>query len=213
MKNRKIELSVNNREEVIELPINPATVEFTETQLNEKVTLLAIGEANLKGNRGLAGTSLSSFFPSKKSPFYKYAGKAPKKYVEMIKKWKANKLVVRVIVTDMGINMAMLIDNFNYSMNEGDGDIYYTLDLSEYRVLNVSSTKAKEKAKNNGLKERPDTLDRKKRSHTVVKGDNLYTLAKKYYKDGSQYKKIYDANKDKIKNSNMITVGMVLVIP
>lgn len=78
MKTRVIELSVNNRKEVIELPINPPSVEFTEKQLNQAITLLNIGEANLKGERGLKYTKLSSFFPSEKSPFYK---NAKKKYV------------------------------------------------------------------------------------------------------------------------------------
>ena len=73
MKTRVIELSVNNRKEVIELPINPPSVEFTEKQLNQAITLLNIGEANLKGERGLKYTKLSSFFPSEKSPFYKNA--------------------------------------------------------------------------------------------------------------------------------------------
>ena len=62
MKTRVIELSVNNRKEVIELPINPSSVEFTEKQLNQTITLLNIGEANLKGERGLKYTKLSSFF-------------------------------------------------------------------------------------------------------------------------------------------------------
>ena len=51
MKDRVIELSVDNRREVIELPVNPAEVEFTEKQLNQTITLLNIGEANLKGER------------------------------------------------------------------------------------------------------------------------------------------------------------------
>lgn len=212
MKNRKIELSADNRKEVIVLPINPTTVEFTEAQLNQKITLLNIGEANLKGNRGLTGTSLSSFFPSKKSPFYKHAKKKPKEYVELLKKWKTNNTVVRVIVTDMGVNMAMLIDNLSFSMNEGDEDIYYKIDLSEYRTLNVPSVKIDTKVKSNGLTERPNTAGAGN-THTVVRGDTLWAIAKKYYGNGSQYTKIYNANTDKIKNPNLIYPGQVLTIP
>lgn len=40
LKTRIIELSVNNRAEVIELPVNPPEVEFTEKQLNQTITLL-----------------------------------------------------------------------------------------------------------------------------------------------------------------------------
>ena len=43
MEERIIELSVDNRSEVIELPINPKTVEFTSKQLNQTITLLEMG--------------------------------------------------------------------------------------------------------------------------------------------------------------------------
>ena len=88
MKTRVIELSVNNRKEVIELPVNPASVEFTEKQLNQAITLLNIGEANLKGERGLKYTKMSSFFPSEKSPFYKNANRKPSKYVATLGNWR-----------------------------------------------------------------------------------------------------------------------------
>ena len=69
MKERVIELSVDNRSEVIELPINPKTVEITSKQLNQTITLLEMGEVNLPGDRGLKRTKFSSFFPSENSPF------------------------------------------------------------------------------------------------------------------------------------------------
>ena len=50
----------------------------------------------------------------------------------MLDEWKTSKKVVRVIVTDMDINLAMLMDELNYSGNEGDEDIYYTMSFSEY---------------------------------------------------------------------------------
>lgn len=50
-------------------------------------------------------------------------------------------------------------------------------------------------------------------SYTVVKGDCLWNIAKKFYGKGSQYTVIYNANKDKIKNPNLIYPGQVLIIP
>ena len=49
--------------------------------------------------------------------------------------------------------------------------------------------------------------------YTVLKGDTLFSIAKKVYGDGKLWTKIADANKDKIHNKNRITVGMVLAIP
>lgn len=200
MKSRIVELSVNNREEVIELPINPPTIEFKEKQLNQTITLLNVGEANLKGERGLKTTQLASFFPSEKSPFYNNAKRKPDKYVEMIGRWKNAKSVVRVIVSDMKINLAMLIDEFDFSGKEGDGDIYYTISLSEYRDLNVPSVQGATKVRDNGLKDRPDTAP-SEGYHTVVSGETLWGIAKEHYGDGSQYSKIYAANNELIEAS------------
>lgn len=200
MKTRVIELSVNNRKEVIELPINPPSVEFTEKQLNQAITLLNIGEANLKGERGLKYTKLSSFFPSEKSPFYKNAKKKTDKYVAMLQEWKTTKAVVRVIISDMKINLAMLIDDFTYSMREGDGDIYYTISFSEYRTLNVPSVQITTKVRNNGLLSRPAPAAAGG-SYTVVGGDTLWGISKQKYGNGSSYPKIYNANNGTIEAS------------
>lgn len=51
-------------------------------------------------------------------------------------------------------------------------------------------------------------------TYTVKKGDNLWTLAKKFYGSGADYTKIYEANKDTIgKNPNLIYPGQTFTIP
>ena len=47
--------------------------------------------------------------------------------------------------------------------------------------------------------------------HTVVKGDTLWAIAKKYYGDGNRYPEIARANN--IANPNIISVGQKLLIP
>src|SRR5262245_14400450 len=51
------------------------------------------------------------------------------------------------------------------------------------------------------------------RVHVVQRKDTLYALARSYYGDASQWKKIYQANQDQITDPNRIKVGMKLVIP
>ncbi len=51
-------------------------------------------------------------------------------------------------------------------------------------------------------------------SYTVVSGDCLWNLAKRFYGDGSKYTVIYEANKNVIGgNPNLIYPGQVLTIP
>ena len=141
----------------------------------------------------------------------------------MLDEWKTSKKVVRVIVTDMDINLAMLMDELNYSGNEGDEDIYYTMSFSEYVTLNVPTVNITPKVKDNGLTDRPNTSAGG--SHTVVSGDTLWGIAKKYYGNGAQYTKIYGANSGTIEaaakshgksssgNGHWIYPGTVLSIP
>ena len=50
-------------------------------------------------------------------------------------------------------------------------------------------------------------------SYTVASGDSLSLIAKRFYGDAMQYKRIFDANRDQIANENVIHPGQVLKIP
>jgi nucleoid-associated protein YgaU len=50
-------------------------------------------------------------------------------------------------------------------------------------------------------------------SYTVVKGDSLSKIAKQFYGNAGQWKKIYEANKDQIKNPDVIYPGQTFRIP
>ncbi len=49
--------------------------------------------------------------------------------------------------------------------------------------------------------------------HTVVAGETLGKIAKHYFDDASKYVAIFEANKDILKNPDLIVVGQVLSIP
>lgn len=222
MKTRAVELSKGGMR--IRLPVNPESIAFTEKQLNETVTLLNMGEVNLSGNRGLKRVKFTSFFPARHSPFYRYAKKQPKQYVKIIEEWKREGAKIRVIVTDLRINLVMLIDELSYSVKEGDKDVYYSISLSEYRKLNVPSVQMPLQLRSNGLQERPNTTAGAA-SRTVAKGDTLWGIAKAQYGNGAAYTKIYEANKAVIEaaakshgksssgNGHWIYPGTVLTLP
>jgi nucleoid-associated protein YgaU len=53
----------------------------------------------------------------------------------------------------------------------------------------------------------PETL------YTVVGGDSLSKIAKHFYGNANEYMKIFEANKDKLKNPDLIKPGQTLRIP
>jgi nucleoid-associated protein YgaU len=50
-------------------------------------------------------------------------------------------------------------------------------------------------------------------TYTVVKGDSLSKIAKRFYGNAGDWKKIYEANKDQIKNPDLIYPGQTFRIP
>jgi len=64
------------------------------------------------------------------------------------------------------------------------------------------------------LKKKQDNeISIKTTKHTVVSGDTLYRLAKKYYDDSTMWYKIYEANEDTIEDKSLLVKGQILIIP
>jgi nucleoid-associated protein YgaU len=51
------------------------------------------------------------------------------------------------------------------------------------------------------------------RVYEVKSGDSLSKIAKQYYGNANEWRRIYDANRDQIKNPDLIHPGQRLVIP
>lgn len=51
------------------------------------------------------------------------------------------------------------------------------------------------------------------KTYVVAKGDSLSKIAQRIYGDANQWRKIYEANRDIIKNPDLIYPGQTLKIP
>lgn len=97
-----------------------------------------------------------------------------------------------------------------------NGDLYcieVSVNLLEYLNMEVSNTSGlSQTAMQPSNTVGADTGGT--RTYTVKKGDCLWTIAKKFYNSGDQWKKIYEANRSVIgSNPNLIYEGQVLIIP
>ena len=59
----------------------------------------------------------------------------------------------------------------------------------------------------------PMVESRAERTYTVVQGDSLSKIAKREYGDANAWNRIYEANRDIIKNPDLIYPGQTLKIP
>jgi len=150
----------------------------------------------------------------------------PSEIVKKINSWKEKKKPVHFIITGGLVNCNCTIEDFNYEEVGGDvGTYQYSITLKEYREVEARKIKVKKKKKKSKKgKKKSKKVSKKvpKRAstkavpdtYTVKKGDCLWNIAKKFYGNGANYTKIYNANKKTIgSNPNLIRPGQVLKIP
>ncbi|MBP3928716.1 MAG: LysM peptidoglycan-binding domain-containing protein [Peptostreptococcaceae bacterium] len=216
------EIWFKTKDKAVRLPVIPSEFERVIDAGYDTNAIIGLGDVAVLTSNGLAQLSLSSFFPNNEYSFNEYSN-VPKPYdmVRYFKEWKNKGTVVRVILTGTDINQEMYITNFAYGERDGTGDVYYTMDLLEYRPI-IVPTITENNSNNTQNTNRPtDTNNKnnasnKQKTHKVVKGDCLWDIAQKYYGKGSLYPKIKEANKSKypsLAKNNVIYVNWELIIP
>ena len=96
--------------------------------------------------------------------------------------------------------------------NSAYGAYSFSMDIKEIRIANSAYVAPKvQSTKKSGTQQ--VTGNNGKWYYTVKRGDCLWKIAKKYYGNGALYTKIYNANRDKIKNPNLIYGGQKFLIP
>src|SRR5690625_261146 len=131
-------LSINNNEEVIELPVIPQEL-MPDSPFNNETFDTMQQELNLFGVRGLMTLELTSFFPVRDYPFLRSREMWGMEYVNTIERWRERRLPIRLVVTNdetngFTLNRPFSIEEFTYGVGRG-GDINYTLSLREFVLI------------------------------------------------------------------------------
>lgn len=202
----------------LQLPVNPLEeLALSYSANNQRFEIVAVGDVTKIGSRGLVKADIKSLFTDIDYPFTIKTGMSAERYVGRVKAMFDAKAPVRFILTGDGVDINMLcsLESFKYSKAFGEAqEYYYTLSIMEYRPYSAKRIVVKPAAKAPAPKAptRPEDNPPPK-SHTAVAGDTLWGLAQKYYGDGSQYTKIWEANKSLNPSPNHIYVGQTFIIP
>lgn len=182
------------------------------------------GPVKVPDGRNLETVSWSAMFPGearKNEPWIR-TWTDPLELDAIFSEWREKQPKLKLVITDSNINIDCYVLSYIPVPSGGFGDISYTVTLEQRDdlVINAVTTKTTNKKSSSNR-----TTKSKSKTHTVKSGDCLWNISKKYYGKGSEWKKIYNANKDIIekeakrrgrKDSNkgwFIYPGTVLSIP
>lgn len=214
---RQLWLTYNREREKIQFPVLPETFEVSFGNTNKTVDISGLGEIVILQDRAAIEVSWDSFFPATKFPGVQVDSLTPPKtLLKTICEWKSSDKPVHIILTGTDVNFFAAIQSIQPSEEGGDPDsIYYKIKLKEYREVKVRQVQVNITTKVATVSSQATRTDNRvqEKTYTVKSGDCLWNIAKSLLGSGSRYTEIYNLNKDKIKNPNLIYPGQVLRIP
>lgn len=213
------------------LPVPPEKLELKINNQNKTYNLMNYSEINVLKSAGLSSIEFDILLPNAKYPFAMYENefKNAKYYLEVLENLKVNKSAFQFIVIRkfpngddiFNTNIKVSLEEYTITDSADEGfDIKVKVKLKQYREYSTKTIKVTIKQYKEPVKKRTVTTNNTKKTskkngqnYKVKSGDCLWNIAKKFYGSGSQYTKIYNANKDKIKNPNLIYPNQILWIP
>ena len=212
------------------LPIPPKKLELKISNQNKTYDLMNYSEINVLKNPSLTSIEFEVLLPNVKYPFamYKNNFQNAKYYLGVLENLKVNKSAFQFIVirkfpngnSIFDTNIKVSIEDYTITDSTDEGfDKKVKIKLKQYREYSTKTVQVTIKQYKPPVVTRTVTTNNTAASkpsgqnYTVKSGDCLWNIAKKYYGNGSKYTTIYNANRDKIKNPNLIYPGQVLWIP
>lgn len=216
-----MEIYLGTDNDKIRFPVVPSSIGVNRSNNIDTESVIKLGEVPIFNGTSLKTIELTSFFPNQEYSFCDYTGfMKPYEFSDKIQKWMYEGKPLRIIITDSPTNMQCLIQQFDTVEQDGTRDLYFTLNLLEYRSIEVPTLSDNNSNNSSDNATRPSeantNANTQQRTHKVKKGDCLWDIAQKYYGKGSLYPKIKEANKSKypsLAKNDVIYTSWELIIP
>ena len=121
----------------IVLPVTPESFGVQVKNNNSVVNITNFGNYNMMGKKRKKSITISSFFPAQDYNFSSGSDE-PYELVNQIEEWRLSTKPLNLLIENSIIDFDCLIDSFEYKEQDGTGDVYFTLVLTEYRNIQES---------------------------------------------------------------------------
>ena len=210
------------------LPVTPGALSTKINGANQTMTLINEGEINLLKAPGLSEVSFELLLPHTAYSFCNGTPLPIDAYLGKLERLMTEKKPFQFIINRTRPDGSLLYNsNLTVSLEEYEieedaedlgFDVRVSVELKQWREYGTKKLKLSASDESGGqaasvTQERPAQSAPKRESYTVQSGDCLWNIAKKYLGDGSRYQEIYDLNKNKITNPNLIYPGQTLALP
>lgn len=212
------------------LPIPPSKLELKISNNNKTYDLINYSQINVLKNPGLSSLEFEVVLPNTKYPFamYKNNFQNAKYYLGVLENLKVNRSAFQFIVVRkfpngkdiFNTNIKVALEEYTITDTTEEGfDTKVKIKLKQYKEYSTKKVQVTIKqyrppavtrtvTTNNTAVAKPSG-----QNYTVKRGDCLWNIAKRFYGNGAKYTTIYNVNRSKIRNPNLIYPGQVLWIP
>ncbi len=195
------------------LPRNPAEYTIGYEMDHKTETVHSLGEVLLPGKRKLRTIGFESYYPKGGDEIGLKPALRVKDFMDLVRGWQRDSVPIRVIAITMGasFNCVMMIERFQPRMRKGPEDVWYALDLIEWKDLAPEKLPAKGAGDEKPAKETGGGGG-KANTYIVKKGDTLQKIAQKVYGDSSRWREIQKKNGLSRYDYYHLKVGQVLKV-
>ena len=214
----------------IEFPITPSEVPEQGSADPKQFRVIGYGQYSFPSGRNEQKYSLSGYFPGKRrfhpgEPYnnlpHTWNWRTPSELVSKIRGWLQNNTRLRYQVTSLvgTLSVRVYLNSYTFTRKGYAGDVDYQLEFVEWRAVGLAFDTPDQTttgatggdgvpgSDDGGGDETPTT-------YTVLSGDTLSLISKRFLGDSGRWREIYDANTDVIGDDpNVIIPGQVLTIP
>lgn len=195
--------------EQLTMPVTPPDFHVETGRSITQLDMAQTGQVNLPGLEALFNEQQTFLLPSS-ARNYTVSGYSGDPYtvVNTLTQWSLSGDVLRLIVTETPVNLPILLAPVRYGEEDGTGDVYVTLTMRQYRELAAETTEQADTG--NAGRAQPQAV-KAASIYTVVRGDTMWGIARRYYGTGTLAWKL--ASYNGIKNANLIYPGQKVTIP